>query len=615
MPFVILSLSVVAPVIVITSVIIAALTLVVTPGSVTTGKRAVSVIKIFLLNLLPVAYIMPWVFFLSGSVSVAIVLTAFFILALSVVNRYKIKLRGEPLNRHDFLLAPELAGVFNGFGVRFILVLIVAVILIIAAAAFVIGVVTTMAVPIAVRVVGCVVLTAGAVPAVKWVYAGNEESDDAPGDAPCTVSDAQYAADYAPCAASDTPCAASDEFCAALGFIYWFMRDWQTAAVKPELDKQSAERYVGGYAQPCTAPDVKPDIVMIVCESFSELSESGVFNFDGHADPLINYKNIKDASVAGSIVVPRYGGGTSDTEFDLLAAGSARFLRDAPYAFRLVKNCIDGLPHWLKARGYRAEAIHPGHAWYYNRRRAFNYLGFDAFCHLKNFTDPEMNAAGFATDKTCFDKIIERYEAADSAPLFLYALTIEGHGPYGSGDEAITFDTNADMPPQYKKTLGDYFEKIQSADAQLKRITDYFDMQTRPTVLIIIGDHMPGLPPPVLRRALGESERDPLAAYTLPYLVWRNAAAGGAAALNERNGVSINIGRMSSFYLTPFIMELIGYNGGAPVINFLNTLRIKYPVVTETQCYDSAGAAFPLSSSEELRAYRDWTIHLTHIIK
>ena len=64
---------------------------------------------------------------------------------------------------------------------------------------------------------------------------------------------------------------------------------------------------------------VLPNIIMVMSEAFSDVSNSDFLSFDGFDDPLEFYNDFisRDDVVSGHIVVPNFGGGTSDTEFDV----------------------------------------------------------------------------------------------------------------------------------------------------------------------------------------------------------------------------------------------------------------------------------------------------------
>ena len=93
---------------------------------------------------------------------------------------------------------------------------------------------------------------------------------------------------------------------------------------------------------------------MIMSESFSDISESDLINFDGYQDPLKNFKEIsnEDGSFSGHIVVPGFGGGTSNTEFDVLTTFPTRYLNNSLASYSFIRKDFPALPYNLKNIGY-----------------------------------------------------------------------------------------------------------------------------------------------------------------------------------------------------------------------------------------------------------------------
>ena len=63
-----------------------------------------------------------------------------------------------------------------------------------------------------------------------------------------------------------------------------------------------------------------PNIIMIMGEAYSDLSENEHISFEGYTDPMANFKELcaKENAVSGHIAVANFGGGTSNTEYDVL---------------------------------------------------------------------------------------------------------------------------------------------------------------------------------------------------------------------------------------------------------------------------------------------------------
>ena len=123
----------------------------------------------------------------------------------------------------------------------------------------------------------------------------------------------------------------------------------------------------------------KPNIVMIMSEAFSDISNSESINFDEYGDPLEFYNKFinRDDVISGHIVVPNFGGGTSDTEFDVLTGCSTKYIDSSQVSYNFIRKPMEAMPRLLKNIGYDTLAIHPGYGWFYNRTNVYKNKGFD----------------------------------------------------------------------------------------------------------------------------------------------------------------------------------------------------------------------------------------------
>ena len=106
------------------------------------------------------------------------------------------------------------------------------------------------------------------------------------------------------------------------GFVYSFIYKLNSMRIeKPEGYNNSyfiaAEE---DYEPEKYDSDELPHIIMVMGEAFSDLSENSHFDFTNYGDPLENFKRLASSenAISGHIIVPNFGGGTSNTEFDVL---------------------------------------------------------------------------------------------------------------------------------------------------------------------------------------------------------------------------------------------------------------------------------------------------------
>jgi phosphoglycerol transferase MdoB-like AlkP superfamily enzyme len=93
-----------------------------------------------------------------------------------------------------------------------------------------------------------------------------------------------------------------------------------------------------------------------------------------------------------------------------------------------VRTPTPSLATFLKSEGYRARAIHPGTNWFWNRGAVYADFGFNDF--RSEETLPPMEKRGpLASDAAMTDEIIREADASED-PVFLFAVSLQNHGPY-----------------------------------------------------------------------------------------------------------------------------------------------------------------------------------------
>ncbi|VWB14533.1 LTA synthase family protein [Burkholderia metallica] len=262
-------------------------------------------------------------------------------------------------------------------------------------------------------------------------------------------------------------------------------------------------------------PRRRPDVIVIQSESFFDarrLGDTIASGLYGHFDDAR-----REAVWHGEMSVPAWGANTMRTEFAVLtgtetfALGYARFY---PYAF--VRRRIASLASWLGCSGYDTTAIHPYYADFFGRNRVFPLLGFAHFLDIGHFASAS-RAGPYVADVAVSDAIVSKLSAADRGrPQFLFAMTMENHGPLhlervlpGESTSRHTLGEDASW-----RDLTAYLRHIENADAMIGRLLDYLRTSDRETVVCFYGDHVPALP--------HVFEKLGVIPQTSDYFIWRN---------------------------------------------------------------------------------------------
>ena len=351
-------------------------------------------------------------------------------------------------------------------------------------------------------------------------------------------------------------------YCAGFPYIFW--RHLNTiGVVKPEGYAEGRSAAVLSHYGEDRKALSGVNVVFVMGEAFTELSDDPFFTLK--SDPIAPYKQLKNEGFCGTLTVPNYGGGTANTEFDVLTGLYSMFINPSPSAFWHVRKPLGSVASALKLYGYHTAAVHPGFDWVYKRREVYPRLGFDEFVTVKDFEGAERKG-GLVSDAAAFAKLREVIETRPP-PLFSYMVTIQNHTPYDR-----RFDPEADIP-------ANYFIGAADTARELKLFTEYLNSRPEPTLLVFYGDHLPSLGRAMrLYEELGFDEG--LKKFETPFLLWQNDACKPVFSLEEsldnlglRRG-----GAVSAHYLGPLALELLGYDND-PFFQYINALRRENPVL------------------------------------
>ena len=276
-----------------------------------------------------------------------------------------------------------------------------------------------------------------------------------------------------------------------LGLLGSFVRYWQEERVNsPHMVVKKLQSFF--QPQPKSPnPQHLPHLVAVQCESFFDARRvfSGI-------DPDV-FKNFdaltKAASHAGRLQVPAWGANTVRTEFAFLSGIAADALgihRFNPYR-KLARHGVPTIASELKSLGYRTICVHPFSAKFYDRDKVFPAMGFDEFIDIDAFS-PDDKSGPYIGDAAVAKKVAQILRDA-TAPLFIFVITMENHGPLhqervADGDEARLYTSG---PPVGYAEFTIYLRHLQHTDAMLGAIHEALKATSRPGWLCAYGDHVP----------------------------------------------------------------------------------------------------------------------------
>jgi phosphoglycerol transferase MdoB-like AlkP superfamily enzyme len=247
--------------------------------------------------------------------------------------------------------------------------------------------------------------------------------------------------------------------------------------------------------EPAATP-VPGDVIIVLSESFFD---PGILAGVDTCQVLPDWCALAERGISGALEVPTFGGNTTRTEFEVLTGIPYRILPAGIYPYQSVVTRPTLSLAWLfRQQGYRTLALHPHLGSFWQRDRAMPLLGFDDFLSQRDM--PRHERSGFyISDRTMTDQIIEALQAPDERPLFLFAISMENHGPWSSYRPNMDQERLATLPGIEGLSEGAQREwrawlyHARNALSQLERLVAFLDGRDRPAHVLFFGDHLPGL--------------------------------------------------------------------------------------------------------------------------
>lgn len=229
------------------------------------------------------------------------------------------------------------------------------------------------------------------------------------------------------------------------------------------------------------------DIVIVVqCESFAMPAD--LFAGRSAPIPLPDLPGLKRAqgmaSDWGTLNVSGFGAYTMRTEYGVLFGQEEDALGFRAYDPFLSANrdVALSLPAIMGQAGYECVFAHPHDLQFYGRSRLMPACGFtriigeDAFTHTPR---PDMPYI----EDTALARQIGQLVSKSTKPTFIYAVTMENHGPWP-----------APSPDGPKTALAHYLRHLRNSDRMLGDLMDTLAASGRSGLLVFFGDHRPSIP-------------------------------------------------------------------------------------------------------------------------
>ena len=354
---------------------------------------------------------------------------------------------------------------------------------------------------------------------------------------------------------------------------------------KPEgYDADDTEALLASYDTAVTdTTEVKPNIIVIMNEAFSDLSILGDFETNEDYMPFIrSLMSGAENTVSGSLNVSVLGGNTANTEFEFLTGNTMAFLPQGSVAYQqYVKDELYSIPTHLKSLGYETYALHPYNSTGWNRNTVYPMLGIDTSYFKKHMKSPEL-IRKYVSDTACYDAIKNLYRNKEEGkPMFLFNVTMQNHSSYTESFD--NFSPLITLKDTSSKALANYLSLIKISDSAIQDFLNFFSNEEEETLIVFFGDHQPtnSVVSPIYKlhgkSASNLTQEEEYLRYQVPYFIWANYD------IEEATNVDTSVN-----YLGMDVLDIAGlplYDYAA----FLQEQQELYPIVTSIRATDAEG--------------------------
>lgn len=300
------------------------------------------------------------------------------------------------------------------------------------------------------------------------------------------------------------------------GLVGSWLVQWTSGRNKEELER--IRSHCPELPPAMRSGEESPQIIVVQAESFFDTRRLFACLDEEPPVTLPNFERAcAEGPMSGRFVVSAWGANSLRTEFTVLSMipetelGVHRF---NPY-LTLARRPVWTMARHLQALGYRTILVHPFSKRFFRRDRVYRNLGFDEFLDIDAFAAAPRCGA-YVCDRAIADMVGDILTGdAEAQPTFVFAITMEAHGPWLEG--GISEEMSARLPAlpasvaSYK--LARLLYHLQHTDQMIGDLMDLTSKLGRTSVLGLYGDHLPLLTETFERAGFNETATD--------YAIWR----------------------------------------------------------------------------------------------
>lgn len=242
-----------------------------------------------------------------------------------------------------------------------------------------------------------------------------------------------------------------------------------------------------------------PNIIIMFQESYWDIENIEEVEFDKNITENMN--KLKEQGSSVKLLSPSYGGLSSNIEFELLTGGNLCYFGTGyhPFVQLYRQKQAENNPSIikdLKDNGYRTKMEFGVD--YYSSQNVYKKLGIDQYVNtMSDRSDYEEKVKGtHISDEALVDDVInELHNKTKEEKIFYMTATIQSHTPFYK-EKYDNYDIHVVSSSLSEEETGvvlSYAQGVYDTNQQIQRLYDEIQKIDEPTILIVLGDHLPYL--------------------------------------------------------------------------------------------------------------------------
>ncbi len=332
-----------------------------------------------------------------------------------------------------------------------------------------------------------------------------------------------------------------------------------------------------------------PNIIVIMNESFADLSALGEFNTNIPLTPFVD--SLRKNHTGGYALSSIFGGNTSNSEYEFLTGHTLSFLpqNSIPYQQYIEKETF-ALPRYLCSLGYETFATHPYYSSGWARTVVYPLFGFEKMTFIDDYKQENL-VRGLVSDREAYEYMLDYlYTRESEKPLFMFGITMQNHGGYDyEGEDFEKTVTLTDFEGKYP-VAEQYLSVINQSDKAVEYLISELENYPEDTIVLFFGDHLPQIEERFYSRIAGsgfDTLEEQMKKYIVPFFIWANYDIP-----------SEQIELTSLNYLSRYLLETAGIDL-PPYYAFLKEAEEHIPAINMYGYLSLAKSAFiPIDEAE-----------------